>query len=88
MSESCRRQAQGGSQRHHSAIVIEAEVNIQDGVIIQALGGSTVLGVPMSTWDLGGLDSLLSMVQMPGGIPVGTTAIGKANAKNAAFESF
>ncbi|MCG2690703.1 5-(carboxyamino)imidazole ribonucleotide mutase [Candidatus Parcubacteria bacterium] len=44
-----------------------------------------VLGVPMATSDLGGLDSLLSMVQMPAGIPVGTTAIGKAGAKNAAL---
>lgn len=44
-----------------------------------------VIGVPMATSDLGGLDSLLSTVQMPGGIPVGTTAIGKAGAKNAAL---
>ncbi len=44
-----------------------------------------ILGVPMTTSDLGGLDSLLSMVQMPAGIPVGTTAIGKAGAKNAAL---
>jgi 5-(carboxyamino)imidazole ribonucleotide mutase len=39
----------------------------------------------MTTSDLGGLDSLLSMVQMPAGIPVGTTAIGKAGAQNAAL---
>jgi len=44
-----------------------------------------ILGVPMATADLGGLDSLLSMVQMPAGIPVGTTAIGKAGARNAAL---
>jgi phosphoribosylaminoimidazole carboxylase PurE protein len=42
-----------------------------------------VIGVPMHTSDLGGLDSLLSTVQMPGGIPVATVAIGKAGAKNA-----
>lgn len=42
-----------------------------------------VIGVPMPTSDLGGLDSLLSTVQMPGGIPVATTAIGKAGSKNA-----
>lgn len=42
-----------------------------------------VLGVPMETSALNGLDSLLSTVQMPGGIPVGTLAIGKAGAKNA-----
>src|SRR5215204_4733251 len=44
-----------------------------------------VLGVPMETKLSGGLDSLLSMVQMPGGIPVGVLAIGKAGAANAAI---
>lgn len=42
-----------------------------------------VLGVPVKSSNLSGLDSLLSIVQMPGGIPVGTLAIGKAGAKNA-----
>mgnify|MGYP006304715781 CR=1 FL=1 len=42
-----------------------------------------VVGVPMPTSDLGGLDSLLSTVQMPPGIPVATTAIGKSGARNA-----
>lgn len=42
-----------------------------------------VLGVPVQSSTLSGLDSLLSIVQMPGGIPVGTLAIGKAGAKNA-----
>lgn len=44
-----------------------------------------VLGVPMQGWSLDGLDSLLSTVQMPRGIPVGTVAIGKAGAINAAI---
>jgi 5-(carboxyamino)imidazole ribonucleotide mutase len=44
-----------------------------------------VLGVPMESPALKGLDSLLSTVQMPGGIPVGTLAIGSAGAKNAAL---
>ena len=44
-----------------------------------------VLGVPLETRVMGGMDSLLSMAQMPGGIPVGTLAIGKAGAKNAAL---
>ncbi len=65
-------------------------------VIIAAAGGAAhlagvvaaktvlpVLGVPMQAWSLDGLDSLLSTVQMPGGIPVATFAIGKAGAKNA-----
>ncbi len=44
-----------------------------------------VLGVPVESKALKGLDSLLSIVQMPGGIPVGTMAIGTAGAKNAAL---
>jgi 5-(carboxyamino)imidazole ribonucleotide mutase len=67
-------------------------------VIIAGAGGSAhlpgmiaaqtlvpVLGVPVQSQSLSGLDSLLSIVQMPGGIPVGTLAIGKAGAKNAAL---
>lgn len=44
-----------------------------------------VLGVPVQSRALQGLDSLLSIVQMPGGVPVGTLAIGEAGAKNAAL---
>lgn len=44
-----------------------------------------VLGVPIQSRALSGLDSLLSIVQMPGGVPVGTLAIGEAGAKNAAM---
>src|SRR3989441_9724036 len=67
-------------------------------VIIAAAGGAAhlagvtaaktvlpVLGVPMESASLKGLDSLLSTVQMPGGIPVGTLAIGKPGAINAAL---
>ena len=44
-----------------------------------------VIGVPVQSRALNGLDSLLSIVQMPAGVPVATTAIGVAGAKNAAF---
>jgi 5-(carboxyamino)imidazole ribonucleotide mutase len=44
-----------------------------------------VLGVPVETQSLKGMDSLLSIVQMPAGVPVGTLAIGKAGAINAAL---
>ncbi len=67
-------------------------------VIIAAAGGAAhlagvtaaktslpVLGVPMESKSLHGLDSLLSMVQMPGGVPVATLAIGKPGAVNAAL---
>ena len=67
-------------------------------VVIAAAGGAAhlagfcagkthlpVLGVPMKGWALDGLDSLLSTVQMPSGVPVATFAIGKAGAVNAAL---
>jgi 5-(carboxyamino)imidazole ribonucleotide mutase len=44
-----------------------------------------VIGVPMEGGSLGGLDALLATVQMPGGVPVATVAIGKAGARNAAL---
>ena len=44
-----------------------------------------VLGVPIESKKLKGLDSLLSIAQMPGGVPVGTLAVGEAGAKNAAL---
>jgi 5-(carboxyamino)imidazole ribonucleotide mutase len=66
-------------------------------VLIAAAGGAAhlpgvvaawsvlpVIGVPMSAGALGGLDALLSMAQMPAGIPVATVAIGDAGARNAA----
>src|SRR6056297_4231807 len=68
------------------------------GVIIAGAGGAAhlpgmaaaktplpVLGVPIQSKALSGMDSLLSIVQMPAGIPVGTLAIGEAGAKNAAL---
>ncbi len=53
--------------------------------MVAALTTLPVLGVPMESHALKGMDSLLSIVQMPGGVPVGTLAIGKAGAKNAAL---
>ena len=44
-----------------------------------------VIGVPLDAGPLSGIDALLATVQMPGGIPVGTVAVGKAGAKNAAY---
>mgnify|MGYP000966096436 CR=1 FL=1 len=51
--------------------------------VVASLTRLPVIGIPMETQSLGGLDSLLSTVQMPGGIPVATVAIGKAGARNA-----
>jgi len=44
-----------------------------------------VIGVPLVSGDLGGLDSLLAIVQMPPGVPVATVAVGEPGAKNAAY---
>lgn len=63
----------GAGGAAHLAGVIAAETTIP------------VIGVPLDVTPLCGLDSLLSMVQMPGGVPVATMAIGKAGAKNAAI---
>jgi 5-(carboxyamino)imidazole ribonucleotide mutase len=53
--------------------------------VLAGLTTLPVLGVPIQSKSLQGLDSLLSIVQMPGGVPVGTLAIGTAGAKNAAL---
>ena len=51
--------------------------------MVAAMTTLPVLGVPVKSTALSGLDSLLSIVQMPGGVPVGTLAIGEAGARNA-----
>ncbi|MGB8931484.1 MAG: 5-(carboxyamino)imidazole ribonucleotide mutase [Anaeromyxobacteraceae bacterium] len=61
----------GAGSAAHLAGVVAAETELP------------VLGVPLAATDLQGLDSLLATVQMPGGVPVGTLAIGKAGARNA-----
>jgi 5-(carboxyamino)imidazole ribonucleotide mutase len=53
--------------------------------VVAALTPLPVLGVPMEGKLAGGLDALLSMAQMPGGVPVGTLAVGSAGARNAAL---
>ena len=53
--------------------------------MVAAMTTLPVLGVPVESRALHGLDSLLSIVQMPGGVPVGTLAIGRAGATNAAL---
>lgn len=88
------------AHRTPDAVIEYCESAISRGieVIIAAAGGAAhlagvvaaktslpVLGVPMESASLKGMDSLLSMVQMPGGIPVATLAIGKPGAVNAAL---
>ena len=83
--------------QRHSEFVKRAEAEGVEVIIAAAgmaahLAGVTaahttipVLGVPMAGGVMGGLDALLSTVQMPGGIPVATFAVGRAGAKNAAL---
>ncbi len=83
--ERAREFALGAESRGIRIIIAAAGKAAHLAGVLAAMTTLPILGVPMATADLGGLDSLLSMVQMPAGIPVGTTAIGKAGARNAAL---
>jgi 5-(carboxyamino)imidazole ribonucleotide mutase len=75
----------GAQARGIQAIIAAAGGAAHLAGVAAALTPLPVLGVPMESASLKGLDSLLSMVQMPGGIPVATFAIGKPGAINAAL---
>ena len=77
--------ASTASQRGMKVIIAAAGAAAHLAGVMAAHTILPVLGVPMESAALKGLDSLLSTVQMPGGIPVGTLAIGKAGATNAAL---
>ena len=75
--------AMGARAAGHAVIVAGAGGAAHLPGMIAAMTTLPVLGVPIETQALRGMDSLLSIVQMPGGVPVGTLAIGKAGAINA-----
>ena len=77
--------AAGAEERGLKVIIAAAGGAAHLGGVIAAKTSLPVIGVPMESQSLKGLDSLLSMVQMPSGIPVATVAIGKAGANNAAI---
>jgi 5-(carboxyamino)imidazole ribonucleotide mutase len=77
--------AKGLEERGVKLVIAAAGKAAHLAGVIAGLTPLPVIGVPITTSDLGGLDSLLSMVQIPGGIPVATVTIGKAGAKNAAL---
>jgi 5-(carboxyamino)imidazole ribonucleotide mutase len=79
----CMEYARGAQGRGMEVIIAGAGGAAHLAGVVAALSPLPVLGVPIQSKTLSGLDSLLSMVQMPGGIPVGTLAIGEAGAKNA-----
>lgn len=75
---------QGADQRGCAAFICAAGMAAHLAGAVSANTLKPVIGVPINA-SLDGLDALLSTVQMPGGIPVATVAIGKAGAKNAAY---
>jgi 5-(carboxyamino)imidazole ribonucleotide mutase len=77
--------ARGAEERGVEVIIAGAGGAAHLPGVVAAFTLVPVLGVPVQSQALNGLDSLLSMVQMPAGVPVGTLAIGKAGAANAAL---
>jgi phosphoribosylaminoimidazole carboxylase PurE protein len=77
--------AKGASDNGISAIIAGAGMAAHLPGVIAAYTTLPVIGVPIDASSLGGIDALLSIVQMPPGIPVATVGIGKAGAKNAAL---
>ncbi|AIL65774.1 N5-carboxyaminoimidazole ribonucleotide mutase [Rickettsiales bacterium Ac37b] len=79
--------AKGAASRGIKIIIAGAGGAAHLPGMVASLTTLPVLGVPIDTKHFQGLDSLLSIVQMPAGIPVGTLAVGEAGAKNAALLS-
>ncbi len=72
-------------ERNVKVFIVGAGAAAHLAGVVAAHSTLPVLGVPLASSDLKGLDALLATVQMPAGIPVGTLAIGKAGAANAAW---
>ena len=83
--ERTREYAQSAKDRGLRVIIAGAGMAAHLAGVIASGTELPVIGVPLSGSALNGLDALYSMVQMPAGVPVGTMAIGKAGAKNAAI---
>lgn len=75
--------AQAAAKRGLKVIIVGAGGAAHLAGVVAALTTLPVIGVPMAATSLNGMDSLLATVQMPGGVPVATMAIGKAGATNA-----
>jgi len=80
-----REYVQHAEQRGAKVFIAGAGLAAHLAGAIAAMTLRPVIGIPIGGGPLNGLDSLLSTVQMPGGVPVATVAIGKAGAKNAAY---
>jgi 5-(carboxyamino)imidazole ribonucleotide mutase len=77
--------ASAAKERGHAAIIAFAGAAAHLAGVVASVTNVPVIAVPISATSLLGLDALLSMVQMPGGIPVAVMSIGKAGARNAAL---
>jgi len=77
--------ARKAAERGIRIIIVGAGAAAHLAGVIASQTDLPVIGIPIDATSLGGLDALLATVQMPGGIPVATMAIGKAGAKNAAL---
>jgi phosphoribosylaminoimidazole carboxylase PurE protein len=77
--------AKGAAGRGIKVIIVGAGMAAHLAGVIASLTPLPVLGVPIDASPLSGMDALFSTVQMPGGIPVATMAIGKAGARNASL---
>ena len=79
--------ARGAAKRGVKVIIVGAGAAAHLAGVIASQTLLPVIGVPIDATSLHGLDALLATVQMPGGIPVATMAIGRAGAKNAALHA-
>jgi len=83
--EKTREYAKGAAERGIEVIIAGAGGAAHLAGVIASWTPLPVIGVPLPTSDLKGVDALYAMVQMPAGVPVATMAIGKPGAKNAAY---
>ena len=80
-----RKYAKSAGKRGIKILICGAGMSAALAGVVSSHTNLPVIGVPIETKSLKGIDSLLSTVQMPGGVPVASMAIGKAGAKNAAI---
>jgi 5-(carboxyamino)imidazole ribonucleotide mutase len=77
--------AKGAAEKGIKVIIVGAGAAAHLAGVIASQSLLPVIGIPIDATTLGGIDALLSIAQMPGGVPVATMAVGKAGAKNAAL---
>lgn len=83
--DKARQYAQNARERGIEVIIAAAGLSAHLPGVIASWTTLPVIGIPIASGDLKGVDALYSIVQMPGGIPVACMAIGKAGVKNAAY---